>query len=63
MTEKTFTDFNSIIEEFSGIEDPRSTINRRHLLGDLIVISIMAFIADVAARCLLRLGLRIKWSG
>jgi predicted transposase YbfD/YdcC len=45
MTEKAFTDFNSIIEEFSDLEDPRSTINRRHLLGDLIVISIMAVIA------------------
>lgn len=36
---------DSILENFCDLEDPRSTINRRHLLGDLIVISIMAVIA------------------
>lgn len=35
----------SILAEFSELDDPRSPINRVHLLGDLIVISIMAVIA------------------
>jgi len=35
----------SILSEFSDLEDPRSDINRVHLLGDIIVISIMAVIA------------------
>ena len=35
----------SILAEFSGLDDPRSQVNRAHLLGDLIVISIMAVIA------------------
>ena len=35
----------SILAEFSGLDDPRSQVNRVHLLGDLIVISIMAVIA------------------
>ncbi|RMH19561.1 MAG: ISAs1 family transposase, partial [Gammaproteobacteria bacterium] len=35
----------SIQLHFEELEDPRSTINRRHLLGDLIVISVMAVIA------------------
>ena len=45
MSNKAFTEVNSIIEEFKDLQDPRSTINRRHLLGDLIVISVMAVIA------------------
>lgn len=35
----------SILEFFQELEDPRSTINRRHLLGDLIVICIFAVTA------------------
>lgn len=35
----------SILAEFSELDDPRSPVNRVHLLGDLIVISIMAVIA------------------
>jgi len=31
----------SILKDFSDLPDPRSDINRRHLLGDIIVISIM----------------------
>jgi len=38
-------DVSSIIECFEDLEDPRSTVNRKHLLGDLIVISICAVIA------------------
>ena len=38
-------DVVSILEHFYGLEDPRSTINRKHLLGDLIVISICGVIA------------------
>lgn len=38
-------DVVSILEYFGELEDPRSTINRRHLLGDLIFISICAVIA------------------
>lgn len=36
---------DSIVEYFTPLEDPRSTINRKHLLGDLIVISICAVVA------------------
>lgn len=36
---------DSILNCFSQLEDPRSPINRLHLLGDLIVICIMAVIA------------------
>jgi predicted transposase YbfD/YdcC len=35
----------SILAEFAELEDPRTSINRKHLLGDLIVISILAVIA------------------
>ena len=45
MSENQLQDIESILEEFKELEDPRSHINRRHLLGDLIVISIMAVIA------------------
>jgi len=45
MHEVIETEVTSILEYFSPLEDPRSTINRRHLLGDLIVISICAVIA------------------
>jgi predicted transposase YbfD/YdcC len=38
-------DVVSILEYFKDLEDPRSTVNRRHLLGDLIVICILAVIA------------------
>ena len=36
---------DSILACFSQLEDPRSPINRVHLLGDLVVICIMAVIA------------------
>lgn len=42
---KSIDDVDSILQEFSSLDDPRSTINRYHLLGDLIVICIMAVIA------------------
>jgi len=35
----------SILEHFADLDDPRSEINRRHLLGDLIVICVLAVIA------------------
>jgi len=35
----------SILSHFESLPDPRSHINRKHLLGDLIVIAIMAVIA------------------
>lgn len=38
-------DVVSIREFFKDLEDPRSTVNRRHLLIDLIVISVLAVIA------------------
>lgn len=38
-------DVVSILDYFAELEDPRSSINRKHLLGDLIVICIMAVIA------------------
>ena len=40
MPEVTSDDVVSILDFFEDLEDPRSTINRKHLLGDLIVISI-----------------------
>lgn len=45
MAEIQFADAEAILDQFRDLEDPRSHINRRHLLGDLIVISIMAVIA------------------
>lgn len=38
-------DVVSILDFFKELEDPRSHINRRHLLGDLIVICVLAVIA------------------
>ena len=45
MAEIQFENVDSILEAFKDLQDPRSHINRRHLLGDLIVISVMAVIA------------------
>ena len=45
MAELTSHDVVSILDYFEDLEDPRSTINRRHLLGDLIVISICGVLA------------------
>ncbi|EMI52461.1 ISAs1 family transposase, partial [Rhodopirellula sallentina] len=47
MAKKKKTDFDveSILQDFADLPDPRSHINQRHLLGDVIVISIMAVIA------------------
>ncbi len=38
-------DVSTILEYFKELEDPRSSINRKHLLGDLIVISVCGVIA------------------
>jgi len=38
-------DVVSILEFFRDLKDPRSTVNRRHFLGDLIVICVFAVIA------------------
>ena len=35
----------SILEYFDELEEPRSLINRQHLLGDLIVISVRRVLA------------------
>ena len=34
-----------ILSYFEDLENPRSPVNRKHLLGDLIVISICAVVA------------------
>ena len=45
MPELTSHDVVSILDYFEDLEDPRSTINSKHLLGDLIVISICGVLA------------------
>jgi predicted transposase YbfD/YdcC len=45
MLEDMKTEVESMQDYFRSLEDPRSTINRKHLLGDLIVICICAVIA------------------
>jgi predicted transposase YbfD/YdcC len=45
MKELGEADVVDIMEYFKDLDDPRSTINRRHLLGDLIVICILAVVA------------------
>jgi predicted transposase YbfD/YdcC len=45
MAEIQFDDVDSILTGFSELTDPRSPINRLHVFGDLLVISIMAVIA------------------
>jgi predicted transposase YbfD/YdcC len=45
MLEALETEVESMQDYFRSLEDPRSTINRKHLLGDLIVICICAVIA------------------
>jgi len=44
-TEVLDFDVKSILDDFSGLPDPRSHVNRRHSLGEIIVMSIMAVIA------------------
>ena len=34
-----------ILKDVAGLPDPRSHINQRHLLGDIVAISIMAVFA------------------
>lgn len=45
MTQLTSDDVVSILSFFEDLDDPRSTINRKHLLGDLIVICICGVLA------------------
>ena len=45
MREVTSDDVVSILDFFDDLEDPRSPISRKHLLGDLTVISVLAVIA------------------
>ena len=45
MLEAMEPEVESMQDYFRSLEDPRSTINRKHLLGDLIVICICAVIA------------------
>ena len=40
----------SILEYFDDLEDPRCSINRQHLLGDLIVISVCGVLAGADGR-------------
>ena len=35
---------NAIVEHFESLPDPRHTCNRRHLLGDVLVISVCGVI-------------------
>ncbi|WP_425305525.1 transposase family protein [Bremerella cremea] len=49
-------DVVSILNYFQELEDPRCHINRKHLLGDLLVICVLAVIAGAdgprsMARC------------
>lgn len=43
-TAESFT-VESILEDFAELPDPRSAVNRLHLLGDILVICIMAVLA------------------
>ena len=45
MSQSIGEDVGSILECFEELEDPRSHVNRKHLLGDLIVIAICAVVA------------------
>ena len=45
MLEVMEAEVESILDYFRPLEDPRTTINRKHFLGDLIVISICSVIA------------------
>jgi predicted transposase YbfD/YdcC len=45
MVQVTGDDVGSILRFFKDLDDPRSTINRKHLLGDLIVICICGVLA------------------
>ncbi len=45
MREVNSDDVVSILDYFEDLEDPRSSTNRKHLLGDLIVICVLAVIA------------------
>ena len=45
MLEFIAPEVDSILDYFGPLEDPRSSINQKHLLGDLIVISICAVVA------------------
>ena len=45
MSKSTGDDVGSILECFEQLEDPRSHVNRKHLLGDLIVMAICAVVA------------------
>ena len=45
MHEVQAEDIVSILEYFKDLKDPRNTINRRHVLGNLIVICVLSVIA------------------
>ena len=45
MREVNSDDVVSILDYFEDLEDPRSSTNRKHLLGDLVVICVLAVIA------------------
>jgi len=45
MADIKFENAEAILDQFRELHDPRSPLNRLHLLGVLIVISIMAVIA------------------
>src|SRR6476661_8225667 len=40
--------FDEIVESFSSLEDPRSHINRRHLLPSILIIAVLAVLAGAA---------------
>lgn len=45
MCQSVGNDVSTILDYFQDLEDPRCTVNRKHLLGDLIVISVCGVIA------------------
>jgi hypothetical protein len=56
MAEIHRTSVDEVVAHFSTLEDPRSTINRRHPLVSVVVIAIMAVLAGAGgptaiARC------------
>ena len=46
----TTRDLSEIVGHFETLEDPRSTINRRHLLPSVVTISLMAVLAGADGR-------------
>jgi hypothetical protein len=59
----------SILAEFSELSDPRSPINRKHLLGEILVVAILAVVRALtvprrseSGRSVMRNGCALDWS-